>query len=596
MNPYHPPLDDIGFCLDEFADLPGLMALPEFAELTPDLVTTILEAAGKFAAERLAPLNGTGDRQGSRLENGVVRTPEGFVSAYAEFLDGGWNGVPFDPAHGGQGLPWSLAIAVQEMWGSANLAFSLCPLLTQGAIELLSAHGSPRQQEIFLPPLIGGRWTGTMNLTEPQAGSDLGALACRARPEGDHYRITGQKIFITYGDHDLAENVIHLVLARTPDAPPGSRGISLFIVPKRMIMPSGKLGVANDLRVVSLERKLGIHASPTCVMAYGDKKGAIGFLVGEENRGLEYMFTMMNNARLSIGLQGLSVTESAYQAARDYALSRVQGRPVGADKPGTPIIGHPDVRRMVMTIRAKRDAVRALCYFTAGAIDRAKRQIDPAQRAESQRLVDLLIPVVKAWSTDIGCETASLAIQIHGGLGFIEDTGLAQLYRDARIAPIYEGTNGIQANDLVGRKLVRDGGAAARDFIAGIRASDSDLASAAGAALAPIRASLAEATTTLAHATDWLVETHATDPALALAGASPYLRLFGTVAGGWLMGMAALAALRRLKEGQGQSALLRSKLATARFYADNFLVEADGLAAQITRGGESLTALTAEQF
>ena len=596
MNTYRPPLDDIAFCLEEFADLPGLIALPDFAELTPDLVTTILDAAGRFAAERLAPLNGIGDRQGSRLENGVVRTPEGFKTAYEEFLAGGWNGVPFDPAHGGQGLPWSLAASVQEMWGSANLAFSLCPLLTQGAIEALSAHGSPAQQELYLPPLIAGRWTGTMNLTEPQAGSDLGALTCRAERAGDHYRIKGQKIFITYGDHDLAENVIHLVLARTPDAPRGSRGISLFIVPKRMVSPAGEIGPANDLRVVSLERKLGIHASPTCVMAYGDKEGATGYLVGEENRGLEYMFTMMNIARLSIGLQGLSVAESAYQAARDYALTRVQGRPPGAAKPGTPIIGHPDVRRMVMTIRAKRDAVRALAYFTAGALDRAKRQTDTAQREESQRLVDLLIPVVKAWSTDLGCEAASLAIQVHGGVGFIEDTGLAQLYRDARIAPIYEGTNGIQANDLVGRKLARDNGAAARDFIAGIRASDRDLAAAPGADLAPIRASLAEATATLSRCTEWMVETHGANPALALAGATPYLRLFGTVAGGWLMAMAALAALRRLSERSGDEGFLKAKLATARFYADNILAEADGLAAQITRGGESLLALPAELF
>ena len=596
MNSYRPPLDDIGFCLEEFADLPGLMALPDFAELTPDLVTTILDAAGKFAAERLAPLNAVGDREGSRLENGVVRTPEGFAAAYEEFLAGGWNAVPFEPAHGGQGLPWSLAAAVQEMWGSANLAFSLCPLLTQGAIELLTAHGSPRQQEIYLPRLIDGHWTGTMNLTEPQAGSDLGALSCRATREGDHYRIKGQKIFITYGDHDLAENVIHLVLARTPEAPAGSRGISLFIVPKRMISPQGELGQANDLRVVSLERKLGIHASPTCVMAYGDKKGAIGFLVGEENRGLEYMFTMMNNARLSIGLQGLSVAESAYQAARDYALTRIQGKPVGAEKAGTPIIGHPDVRRMVMTIRARRDAVRALAYFTAGALDRAKRQDDPAQREQSQRLVDLLIPVVKAWSTDLGCEAASLAIQVHGGLGFIEDTGLAQLYRDARIAPIYEGTNGIQANDLVGRKLVRDGGAAARDFIAGIRACDTDLAASPGAELAPIRAALAEPSAALARCTDWLVATYASNPALALAGAAPYLRLFGTVAGGWLMAMAALAARRRLGEGAPERDFLTAKLATARFYADNILAEADGLAGQVTRGGESLLGLAPEQF
>jgi alkylation response protein AidB-like acyl-CoA dehydrogenase len=596
MDRYRPPLEEIGFCLETFADLPGLLSLPDFAEVTPDLVGSILEAAGRLAAERLAPLNKTGDREGSRLENGVVRTPDGFRAAYGDFIAGGWNGIPFDPAFGGQGLPWSLTSAVQEMWGSANLAFSLCPLLTQGAIELMSAHGSPAQKETYLPHLIAGRWTGTMNLTEPQAGSDLGALACRAERAGDHYRITGQKIFITYGDHDLAENVIHLLLARTPDAPAGSRGISLFIVPKHPVLADGSLGPANDLRVLSLERKLGIHASPTCVMAYGDKGGAAGFLIGEENRGLEYMFTMMNNARLSIGLQGLSVAESAYQAARDYAQVRVQGRPVGATRPGTPILGHADVRRMLMTIRAQLEAVRALAYFTAGALDRARRQREEAQREESQRLVDLLIPVVKAWATDVGCETASLAIQVHGGLGFIEDTGIAQLYRDARIAPIYEGTNGIQANDLVGRKLARDKGAAARDFIAGIRASDADLAAGGGSQLAPVRAALAEAAATLSSATAWMVETHADQPALALAGAGPYLRLFGIVAGGWLMAMASLAALRRQSQGEAESGFLAAKLATARFYADNILTQADGLAAQVTRGGASVLALPPELF
>ncbi len=597
MSRYRPPLEDIGFCLEEFADLPGLMTLPDFAELAPDLLGSILEAAGRFAVEKLAPLSEIGDRQGSRLENGVVRTPEGFPEAYAAFVAGGWGGVPFDPAYGGQGLPWSVATAVQEMWGSANLAFSLCPLLTQGAVELLAAHGSPEQKAAYLPRLVSGRWTGTMNLTEPQAGSDLGQLRCRAVREDGRYRITGQKIFITYGDHDLAENVVHLVLARAPEAPAGSRGISLFIVPKLLPAADGSLGPANDLRVVSLERKLGIHASPTCVMAYGDKGGALGFLVGEESRGLEYMFTMMNNARLAVGLEGLSIAEKAYQAARDYARTRVQGRPPGADRPDAPIIGHPDVRRMLMTMKARLEAVRALAYFTAGALDRARRQPDRAQREQSQRLVDLLIPVVKAWSTELGCEAASLAIQVHGGVGFIEETGIAQLYRDVRITPIYEGTNGIQAHDLVGRKLARDKGAAARDFIAGIRASDGDLAAARGADLAPIRASLAEAAATLSRATEWMVETHAREPALALAGATPYLRLFGTVAGGWLMAMAALAAQRRLSEGgNDQAAFLRAKLGTARFYADNVLAEADALAVQILRGGESLLAMPAEQF
>ncbi len=596
MTSYRPPLADIGFCLEEFADLPGLMTLPDFSELTPDLVSAILAEGGKLAAGELAPLNGIGDRQGSRLENGVVTTPEGFRAAYEKFVAGGWNALPFDPAYGGQGLPWSLAIALQEMWGSANLAFSLCPLLTQGAVEAISAHGSEAQRQTYLPKLISGSWTGTMNLTEPQAGSDVGALRCRAVPDGERYLITGQKIFITYGDHDLAENVIHLVLARTPEAPPGSRGISLFIVPKRLVNASGTPDQANDLRVVSLEHKLGIHASPTCVMAYGDNGGAVGYLVGEENHGLEYMFTMMNNARLSVGLQGLSIAERAYQMARDYALTRVQSRPVGANEPNAPIIGHPDVRRMLMTMRAQGEAMRALAYFTAGALDRAKHQSEPAAREENQRLVDLLIPVVKAWSTDLGCEAASTAIQIHGGMGFIEETGIAQLYRDIRIAPIYEGTNGIQANDLVARKLMRDKGAAARDFIAGLLACDGDLATARGKDFPVMRAALAEGVSALSRSTDWLIETYGANPALALAGAAPYLRLFGTVAGGWLMAMAALAAARRSSEGADDKAFMAAKLTTARFYADNILVEAEGLAAQVMRGGLSALSLAQADF
>jgi len=601
MIPYRAPLADLAFCLEEFADLPGLMGLPGFADLSGDVTQAILEEGGRFASEVLAPLNAPGDREGSRLENGVVKTPEGFAAAYGKFVAGGWNAVPFDPDHGGQGLPWSLAIALQEMWGSANLAFSLCPLLTQGAIEAIAVHGSPAQRHTYLPKLVSGEWTGTMNLTEPQAGSDVGALRCRAVPDGERYLITGQKIFITYGDHDMAENVVHLVLARTPGSPPGSRGISLFIVPKRLVNAGGTLAQANDLRVAALEHKLGIHASPTCVMAYGDNGGAVGYMVGEENRGLEYMFTMMNIARLSVGLQGVSIAERAYQMALDYARSRVQGRPIGATDPKAAIIGHPDVRRMLMTMRAQTEAIRALAHFAAGALDRARHLADAPSREQSQRLVDLLIPVVKAWSTDLGCEAASIAIQIHGGAGFIEETGVAQLYRDIRIAPIYEGTNGIQAGDLVGRKLMRDRGATARDFIAGLRACDGDLAAAKGQDLSGIRAGLAEGAIALSRSTDWLIETYGSDPALALAGATPYLRLFGTVAGGWLMAMAALAATRRLNEGAAGEgvpgkAFLMAKLATARFYADNILVQAEGLAAQIMRGSPPALALAAEDF
>jgi len=595
MSEYRAPLDDIAFCLEEFADLAGLAALPGFGEVSAELAMSILAEGGKLASDVLSPLNRIGDRQGSRLDSGIVRAPDGFKDAYQRFTAGGWNGVAFDPAHGGQGLPWSLAAALQEMWSGANLAFSLCPLLTQAAVEAIAVHGTPMQRTLFLPKLVAGTWTGTMNLTEPQAGSDVGALRCRAVPDGERYLITGQKIFITWGDHDLAENIVHLVLARTPEAPAGSRGISLFVVPKRLVTPGGTLGRANDLRVVSLERKMGIHGSPTCVMAYGDDGGAVGYLVGEENRGLEYMFTMMNNARLGVGLEGLAIAERSYQMARDYARQRVQGRVQGAAA-GTPIIGHADLRRMLMTMRANVEAARALAYFAAGALDRARHQPEAAARGQSQRLVDLLIPVVKAWSTDLGCETASLAVQVHGGLGFVEDTGVAQLYRDARIAPIYEGTNGIQAIDLVGRKLMRDQGSAARDFIAGIRASSADLAGAKGEDLSALRAGLAEGAVALSRSTDWLIETYGKEPALALAGATPYLRLFGIVAGGWLMAMAALAALRRRSEGAGDPAFLKAKLATARFYADNILVQAEALAAQVIRGGASVLALKAEEF
>src|SRR5262249_54948693 len=401
-----------------------------------------------------------------------VRTPDGFRDAYAKFTEAGWNGVPFDPDYGGQGLPWALAAATQEMMTSANMAFSLCPLLTQGAVELLQAHGSDAQKRTYLPNLIHGRWTGTMNLTEPQAGSDVGAVRTRAVGDGEHYRITGQKIFITYGDHDLAETIVHMVLARTPGAPPGVKGISLFIVPKFLVRADGALDGRNDLRCVSIEHKLGIRGSPTATMAYGDNGGAVGELVGDENRGLEYMFTMMNNARLSVGIEGLAIGERAYQQARDYARTRIQSRAAnGNDPTPVPIIRHPDVQRMLLTMRAQIEAMRALVAFVAGSVDRAKRQPQATERAQHQAVVDLLTPVAKAWCTDTGCAVTSTAIQVHGGLGFIESTGAAQHFRDARIAPIYEGTNGIQAIDLVGRKLARDGGTDMRALIAGMKAT-----------------------------------------------------------------------------------------------------------------------------
>ena len=488
---YSPPLKEMRFALD-LAGLAEVAGLPGTGELTPDLVDAVLEEAGKLAAEVLAPLNQPGDKEGSRLENGIVYTPKGFKEAYRRFVEGGWNSVPFAPEHGGQGLPTLIHVALSEMWNAANMSFALCPLLNFGAVEAINAHGSPEQKATYLPKMISGEWCGTMNLTEPQAGSDLSLIKTRAVRDGQHYRITGQKIFITYGDHDFTDNIIHLVLARTPDAPAGTRGISLFVVPKMLVKPDGSLGERNDLRCVSLEHKLGIKASPTAVMAFGDERGAVGYLVGEENRGLAYMFTMMNNARLGVGLEGVAIAERAYQQARDYAKSRVQSRDIASsdEKPVT-IIHHPDVRRMLLSMRAQGEAMRALVYYAAALLDLAKRHPDAAARQAHERLVDLLIPVCKAWSTDIGVEIASVGIQVHGGMGYIEETGAAQHYRDARITPIYEGTNGIQANDLMGRKLGRDRGETARRFIATMRELDGALAAAKGETFLSLRLSLA---------------------------------------------------------------------------------------------------------
>ena len=593
---YTPPLPEMRFALD-LAGLEQVAALPGGAETTPDLVDAVLAEAAKLASEVLAPLNQPGDKEGAKLENGVVYTPKGFKEAYRTFVEGGWNSVPFDPEYGGQGLPTLLHIALGEMWSAANMSFALCPLLTFGAVEAIRQHGSPAQKALYLPKMVAGNWTGTMNLTEPQAGSDLGLIKTRAVPHGDHYRITGQKIFITYGDHDFTDNIIHMVLARTPDAPAGTRGISLFIVPKVLVKPDGSLDGGNDLRCVSLEHKLGIHASPTAVMAFGDREGAIGYLIGEENRGLHYMFTMMNNARLGVGLEGVAIAERAYQQARDYARSRVQSRDIAGDDPRpVTIIHHPDVRRMLLAMRAQTEAMRALNYYAAALLDLAKRHPDPRPRESAQGLVDLLIPVCKGWSTDLGVEIASLGIQVHGGMGFIEETGAAQHYRDARITPIYEGTNGIQANDLLGRKLGRDGGETARHFIAMMRETDTALAAATGDELAALRAPLRQGIDALAQATEWMVATMAKDIRHAAAGAVEYLRLFGTTAGGWLMARAALAAAERLGQNKGDAGFLEAKLITARFYADSVLARAPGFLAPIMRGGDSVIALAEDQF
>ena len=560
-----------------------MIALPGMEEISADLVDAVLTEAGRFADEAVAPLNRVGDIQGAVLENGVVRTADGFRETYRQFCEGGWNGAPFDPEYGGQGLPWLVSTALTEMWQSACLSFSLAPLLTQGAVDLLSNHGSDEQKDVFLEKMISGEWAGTMNLTEPQAGSDVGALATRAVPAGDGtYRISGQKIFISYGDQDFTDNIVHMVLARTPDAPRGIRGVSLFIVPKVLVNGDGSLGARNDLRPVGLEHKLGIHGSPTCVMAYGEGDGALGTLVGEENCGIQYMFTMMNNARLGVGLQGVAVAERAYQQARAFAMERVQGYDeTNGGKAPVPILHHPDVRRMLMTMKAEIEAMRALCYWVAGALDRAQRTGD----AEAQAQVDLMIPVVKAWCSDLGVEIASLGVQVHGGMGFIEETGAAQHMRDSRIAPIYEGTNGIQAMDLVARKLARDGGEALRAQLALMRADGPG-------------ENLAAAIDSVERAAGLILGRFGKEFGAAAAAAVPFCHLLGLATGGWLLARGAAAAERLLAEGAEDTEFLEAKRLTSRFYAETLLPQHAGLLAAIEAAGgaELEMAAEAEQF
>ena len=581
MPDYAAPLRDIRFAMTEIAELDRVVALPGMEEISVDLVDAVLAEAGRFAGEAVAPLNRIGDIQGAVLENGVVRTADGFRETYRKFCEGGWNGAPFDPDYGGQGLPWLVSTALTEMWQSACLSFSLAPLLTQGAVDLLAHHGSDEQKAVFLEKMISGEWAGTMNLTEPQAGSDVGALAARAVPAGGgRYRISGQKIFISYGDQDFTDNIVHMVLARTPDAPRGIRGVSLFIVPKVLVNPDGSLGARNDLRPVGLEHKLGIHGSPTCVMAYGEGDGALGTLVGEENCGIQYMFTMMNNARLGVGLQGVAVAERAYQQARAFAMERIQGYDeASGGKVPAPILRHPDVRRMLMTMKARIEAMRALCYWVAGLLDRAQRTGD----AEAQARVDLMIPVVKAWCSDLGVEIASLGIQVHGGMGFIEETGAAQHMRDSRIAPIYEGTNGIQAMDLVARKLARDGGEALRAQLALMRAGGPD-------------ERLAAAIDSVERAARTLLGRLAGEFGAAAAAAVPFCRLLGLATGGWLLARGAAAAERLLAGGAEDREFLEAKRLTARFYIDTLLPHHAGLLAAVEAAGGAELEMAAEQF
>ncbi len=596
MSTYAAPLKDMRFAIKELAGLSEVSALPGFGEANVELADAVLAEAGKFAQEVLDPLNRDGDKQGTRLADGKVTPPKGFKEAYRKFIEAGWNGLGGQPEYGGQGLPHLIATPVQEIWKSANMALCLAPMLTSGVFEALRHHGSPQQQQTYLPKLTSGEWSGTMNLTEPQAGSDLSAVSTRAEREGDHYRIRGTKIFITWGEHDMTENIVHLVLARTPDAPEGVRGISLFIVPKFLVKPDGSTGERNDIRCVSIEHKMGIHASPTCVMAYGDNKGAIGYLVGEENRGLEYMFTMMNYARLGVGVEGVALAERAYQHALEYARTRVQGREIG-QKSGdrVTIIHHPDVRRMLMSMRAQTEAMRALAYYAAATLDKAKHHPDPVEKRRSQALLDLLTPVVKGWCTEQGVEVASTGIQVHGGMGFVEETGAAQYLRDARITTIYEGTTGIQANDLIGRKVAFEKGATALAVIAAMREMDARLG-AVGGMPESLRINLREAIDTLDGATRWIVATYPQNANAAAGVAVPYLKLFGTVAGGWMMARAALVAQEKLKQPDADRDFLQAKLATARFYAEHELPRALPLAREVTRGADSVLALDPAKF
>jgi 3-(methylthio)propanoyl-CoA dehydrogenase len=592
MSTYSAPVKDMQFVLEHVVGLNEVAALPGCEDINADLVGAILDEAGKMAGDVLDPLNVSGDKAGAKLANHVVTTAPGFKDAYWKFVEGGWNAISLPTEFGGQGLPHVVATAVGEMWGSSNMAFKLCPLLTTGAVEALEKHGSAELKAKFMPNMVSGKWTGTMNLTEPQAGSDLALVRSKAIPQADgSYKISGQKIFITYGEHDYTENIIHLVLARIEGAPEGVKGISLFVVPKFHVNDDGTLGARNDVKCVSIEHKMGIHASPTCVMMYGDAGGATGYVVGEPNRGLEYMFVMMNAARLGVGLEGVSISERAYQHALVWAKERVQGRPYMA-LPGNPksvaIIHHPDVKRMLLTMRAYAESTRALAYYASAALDIAERSKDEKQQRMNQALVDLLIPIVKGWSTEVGVEVASLGIQVHGGMGFIEETGAAQFMRDARISTIYEGTTGIQANDLVGRKVGREAGQTVNALLAEVEKLATMLKAAPDTNLAVIGKSLAASVADAKRATQWIVEMFPNNQAAVNAGCVHYLMLMGTVLGGWMMARAAMVAAKQLTAGEGDADYNKAKVVTSRFYADHILPKTSSYAESVIVGAESV--------
>jgi len=593
MSEYLAPLRDMQFVINELTGLDTLASLPGFEDATPDMVEAILEQAGVLANEVFSPINYSGNEHGTHVENGKVVSPPGFTEAYAQFVENGWQGISQPVEFGGQGLPYMVSSATAEMWYSSNMALALCPLLTSGATEAIYRHGSEALKKRYMEKIVAGEWSGTMNLTEPQAGTDLAAVKTRAVPEGDHYRISGQKIFITWGEHDMSANIVHLVLARLPDAPEGVKGISLFLVPKYLVNDDGSLGEHNDLKVVSVENKLGIHASPTCVMSYGDEGGATGYLVGEPNNGLACMFTMMNNARLDVGMQGVGISERAYQRALAYAKERVQGNVPGIEGRVT-IIHHPDVRRMLMQMRSLTEASRALAYVAAAEYDRAHKEPSETEKAKHQRRIDLLTPVAKAWPTEMSQEVTTLGIQVHGGMGFIEETGAAQHMRDARILTIYEGTTGIQGLDLMGRKIIRDKGMALAELIAEMNSFNSELQS-QGADLAAIAGPFAIALKTLEDVSQWFLQEASNDPDLAGAISVNYLMLIGNVICGWLMAKSAVAAKRHLDAGSNNE-FYRNKIKTATFFAEHILPRSEGLKYSVQAGSGSVMSIAVDSF
>ena len=595
--PYQPPVKDMLFVMNELANLKAISELPGCEDATPETAEAVLEESAKFVAAEIAPLNHSADQEPSYWTKDGVITSKGFKQAFQQFAEAGWQGLQHPTDFGGQGLPKLVGTPCVEMLHGANISFALCPLLSDGAIEALLTAGDDQLKATYLENLVTGKWTGTMNLTEPQAGSDLAAVRTRAEPQGDGtYKVFGTKIFITYGDHDMTDNIVHLVLARTPDAPPGVKGISLFIVPKFLVNADGSLGARNDAYCVSIEHKLGIKASPTAVLQFGDNGGAIGTLVGEENRGLEYMFIMMNAARFGVGLQGIGLSEHAYQHALAYAKDRVQSRDLTGSPAGVAIIHHPDVRRLLMNMRSQTEAARALAYVGASLYDKAHHSADADERAQNQAVYEYLVPIIKGWSTELSQDVARDGVQIHGGMGFIEETGAAQHYRDAKILTIYEGTTAIQANDLIGRKTVRDGGKVAKDLIAQVRATEAELAKLDGADFAAIRKQLAQGAAELDAVVDYVVSNIKADIKGVFAGSVPYLKLAGIVLGGWQMARAALISQQKLTAGGGDASFYKAKIATARFFADHFLTQAAGIRASITDGSAGVLALDIEQF